>query len=161
MVHKENSKEKSMSTTKLEYTMFALGEYPTVASKYRKICEDLNMHNSLSYFSRKAEKSTIAYLTELKAEYESIYSADELEMTEQKEKEYWIKRLAKRGAVELLAQGKVSADVMFKMASLSNNDYVECVKETTKLSSYMNHVTQQAEKEVAPSDIVPNELMPK
>lgn len=140
--------------------MFALGEYPTVASKYRKICEDLRMYRSLSYFSRKAEKPTIAYLTELKAEYESLHSADELEMTEQKEKEYWIKRLAKRGAIELLAQGKVSADVMFKMASLSNSDYVECVKETTKLSSYMNHVTQQAEKEVSPSDIVPNELMP-
>jgi hypothetical protein len=82
-------------------------------------------------------------------------------MTEQKEKEYWIKRLAKHGAVQLLAQGKVSADIMFKMASLPNNDYVECVKETTKLSSYMNDVTQKAEKEVMPADIVPNELMPK
>lgn len=150
-----------MSTTKFEYITFGLGEYPTVASKYRKICEDLTMYNSLSYFSRKTEKEKIEYLTELKAEYESLHSADELEMTEEKEKEYWIKRLAKRGAVELLAQGKVSADVMFKMASLSSDDYVECVKETTKLSSYMNHVTQQAEKEVAPSDIVPNELMPK
>ena len=50
---------------------------------------------------------------------------------------------------------------MFKMASLSSLDYEECVKETTKLSSYMNDVTQKAEKEVMPNDIVPNELMPK
>ena len=149
-----------MSTTKFEYTTFGLSEYTTVASKYRKICEDFDKINSV-FLKSKEQKDNIRVLTELKAEYQSLYSADELEMTEQKEKEYWIKRLAKRGAVELLAQGKVSADVMFKMASLSNDDYVECVKETTKLSSYMNHVTQQAEKEVVPSDIVPTELMPK
>jgi len=150
-----------MSTTKFEYITFGLSEYPTVTSKYRKICEDLNMYNSLSYFLRKTVKAKIGYLIELKAEYESIHPADELVMTEQKEKEYWIKRLAKHGAVQLLAQGKVSAEVMFKIASMSSNDYEECVKEITKLSSYMNDVTQKAEKEVMPADIVPNELMPK
>ena len=149
-----------MSTTKFEYTTFDLGEYPTVASKYRKICEDLNTLERVM-FKNKDQKAKIILLTELKAEYESSTPADDLVMTEQKEKEYWIKRLAKHGAVQLLAQGKVSADVMFKMASMSSDDYVDCVKETTKLSSYMNDVTQRAEKEVMPADVVPNELMPK
>ena len=149
-----------MSTTKFEYTTFGLSEYTTVASKYRKICEDLNTINSV-FLKSKEQKDNIRILKELKAEYESSYPADELVMTEQKEKEYWIKRLAKHGAVQLLAQGKVSAEIMFKMASLSSLDYEECVKETTKLSSYMNDVTQKAEKEVMPADIVPNELMPK
>ena len=149
-----------MSTTKFEYTTFGLSEYTTVASKYRKICEDLNKINSI-FLKSKEQKDNIRILKELKAEYESSYPADELVMTEQKEKENWIKRLAKHGAVQLLAQGKVSAEIMFKMASLSSIDYEECVKETTKLSSYMNDVTQKAEKEVMPADIVPNELMPK
>ena len=149
-----------MSTTKFEYTTFGLSEYTTVASKYRKICEDLNTINSV-FLKSKEQKDNIRILKELKADYELSYSADELVMTEQKEKEYWIKRLAKHGAVQLLAQGKVSAEIMFKMASLSSLDYEECVKETTKLSSYMNDVTQKAEKEVMPADIVPNELMPK
>ena len=149
-----------MSTTKFEYTTFGLSEYTTVASKYRKICEDLNTINSV-FLKSKEQKDNIRILKELKADYELSYSADELEMTEQKEKEYWIKRLAKHGAVQLLAQGKVSAEIMFKMASLPSDDYVDCVKETTKLSSYMNDVTQKAEKEVMPADIVPNELMPK
>jgi hypothetical protein len=149
-----------MSTTKFEYTTFGLSEYTTVASKYRKICEDLNTIKSI-FLKSKEQKDNIRILKELKAEYESSYPADELVMTEQKEKEYWIKRLAKHGAVQLLAQGKVSAEIMFKMASLSSLDYEECVKETTKLSSYMNDVTQKAEKEVMPADIVPNELMPK
>ena len=149
-----------MSTTKFEYTTFDLSEYTTVASKYRKICEDLNTLEHV-FFKNKEQKANISLLTELKLEYESSNPADELVMTEQKEKEYWIKRLAKHGAVQLLAQGKVSADIMFKMASLSSFDYEECVKETTKLSSYMNDITQKAEKEVMPDDIVPNELMPK
>jgi hypothetical protein len=149
-----------MSITKFEYTTFGLSEYTTVASKYRKICEDLNTIKSV-FLKSKEQKDCIRILKELKAEYESSYPADELVMTEQKEKEYWIKRLAKHGAVQLLAQGKVSAEIMFKMASLSSLDYEECVKETTKLSSYMNDVTQKAEKEVMPADIVPNELMPK
>ena len=149
-----------MSTTKFEYTTFGLSEYTTVASKYRKICEDLNTIKSV-FLKSKEQKDCIRILKELKAEYESSYPADELVMTEQKEKEYWIKRLAKHGAVQLLAQGKVSAEIMFKMASLSSLDYEDCVKETTKLSSYMNDITQKAEKEVMPADIVPNELMPK
>jgi hypothetical protein len=149
-----------MSTTKFEYTTFGLSEYTTVASKYRKICEDLNTIKSV-FLKSKEQKDCIRILKELKAEYELSYPADELIMTEQKEKEYWIKRLAKHGAVQLLAQGKVSAEIMFKMASLSSFDYEECVKETTKLSSYMNDITQKAEKEVMPADIVPNELMPK
>jgi len=149
-----------MSTTKFEYTTFELSEYTTVASKYRKICEDLNTLEHV-FFKSKDQKAKISLLTELKAEYESSNPADELVMTEQKEKEYWVKRLAKHGAVQLLAQGKVSAEVMFKIASMSSNDYEECVKEITKLSSYMNDVTQKAEKEVMPADIVPNELMPK
>jgi hypothetical protein len=149
-----------MSTTKFEYTTFGLSEYTTVASKYRKICEDLNTIKSI-FLKSKEQKDNIRILKELKADYELSYSADELIMTEQKEKEYWIKRLAKHGAVQLLAQGKVSAEIMFKMASLSSLDYEECVKETTKLSSYMNDITQKAEKEVMPADIVPNELMPK
>jgi hypothetical protein len=149
-----------MSTTKFEYTTFGLSEYTTVASKYRKICEDLNTIKSV-FLKSKEQKDCIRILKELKADYELSYPADELVMTEQKEKEYWIKRLAKHGAVQLLAQGKVSAEIMFKMASLSSFDYEECVKETTKLSSYMNDITQKAEKEVMPADIVPNELMPK
>ena len=149
-----------MSITKFEYTTFGLSEYPTVVSKYRKICEDLNTIKSV-FLKSKEQKDCIRILKELKAEYESSYPADELVMTEQKEKEYWIKRLAKHGAVQLLAQGKVSAEIMFKIASMSSNDYEECVKEITKLSSYMNDVTQKAEKEVMPADIVPNELMPK
>jgi hypothetical protein len=149
-----------MSTTKFEYNTFTLANYPTVASKYRKICEDL-LDTSRIFFKNSDQKSKINILKELKAEYELLNPADDLVMTEEKEKEYWVKRLAKHGAVQLLAQGKVSVDIMFKMASLPSSDYEACVKETTKLSSYMNDITQKAEKEVMPGDIVPNELMPK
>jgi len=144
-------------TTKFEYITFVLSSYPTVASKYRKICEDLKIESSMSYFGR--DKTRIKLLTDLKTEYESSYPVDELAMTESKESEYWIKRLAKEGAVELIAQGRVTSETMFKISSLPRKQFEECVAEVTKIASYLNHVTKEAEKVVTPDDIVPDDLM--
>jgi predicted HTH domain antitoxin len=80
-------------------------------------------------------------------------------MDAKKETDFWIKKLAKQGAVELLAQGKVSASTMSKIASLEYNEFVECVRETTKLSSFMNEIAKKAEREVQPQDIVPADYM--
>lgn len=144
-------------TTKFEYTTFTLGEYPTVASKYKKINEDLEHANRRPFLYK--DKKLIQLLLSLKKEYDSSYPIEELIMDAKKETEFWIKKLAKQGAVELLAQGKVSAATMSKIASLEYNDFVECVRETTKMSSFMNEVAKKAEREVQPQDIVPNDYM--
>jgi predicted HTH domain antitoxin len=144
-------------TTKFEYTTFTLANYPTVASKYKKICEDLTLENSRSFFNK--NKSLIQLLGDLKSEYESSYPKEELVMTEAKESEYWIKRLAKEGAVELIAQGRVTSETMFKISSLPRKQFEECVAEVTKIASYLNHVTKEAEKVVTPDDIVPDDVM--
>ena len=89
-----------------------------------------------------------------------MYEADELNFDDDlQEKEYWIKKLAKQCAIELLSQGKVATDTMFKVSCLDNTSFEECIKEATKLSTHLNHVVQQAEKTVKPDDIVPEELM--
>jgi predicted HTH domain antitoxin len=111
----------------------------------------------MSYFGR--DKTRIKLLTDLKTEYESSYPVDELVMTESKESEYWIKRLAKQGAVELIAQGRVTSETMFKISSLPRKQFEECVAEVTKIASYLNHVTKEAEKVVTPDDIVPDDVM--
>ena len=54
-----------MSTTKFEYTTFGLSEYTTVASKYRKICEDLNTIKGV-FLKSKEQKDNIRILKELK-----------------------------------------------------------------------------------------------
>jgi predicted HTH domain antitoxin len=134
-----------------------LASYPTVASKYRKICEDLKIESSMSYFGR--DKTRRKLLTDLKTEYELSYPAEELIMTESKESEYWIKRLAKEGAVELIAQGKVTSITMSKISSLPRKQFEECVAEVTKIASYLNHISKEAERTVTPDDIVPDDLM--
>ena len=144
-------------TTKFEYITFTLASYPTIASKYRKICEDLKLQSSLSYFGR--DKTHIKLLTDLKTEYESSYNIEELVMTEDKEIEYWIKKLAKDGAVELVSQGKVTPETMGKISSLPRKQFEECVAEVTKIASYLNHVSKEAEKTVTSKDIIPDDLM--
>lgn len=144
-------------STKFEYTTFALASYPTVASKYKKICEDLTLENSRSFFNK--NKSLIQLLGNLKSEYESSYPKEELTMTEDKEIEYWIKRLAKEGAVELVSQGKVTSLTMGRISSLPRRHFEECVSEVTKIASYLNHVSKEAERSVTSEDIIPDELM--
>lgn len=143
--------------TKFEYSTFVLGSYPTVASKYRKIIEDLSNAKSKTF---NKDKNLIEVLSSIKKEFESMYEKDELTFEDDlQEKEYWIKKLAKQGAVELLSQGKVSTETMFKVSCLDNASFEECIKETTKLSTHLNHIVQQAEKTIKPADIVPEELM--
>jgi hypothetical protein len=144
-------------TTKFEYITFVLSSYPTVASKYRKICEDLTLENSRSFFNK--NKSLIQLLGNLKSEYESSYPKEELVMTEDKEIEYWIKRLAKEGAVELVSQGKVTASTMGRISSLPRKHFEECVAEVTKVASYLNHVSKEAERSVTSEDIIPDDFM--
>jgi hypothetical protein len=144
-------------STKFEYTTFTLSNYPTVASKYKKICEDLTLENNRSFFNK--NKNLIQLLNNLKSEYESSYPDDELTMTESKEIEYWVKKLAKEGAVELVSQGKVTALTMGRISSLPRKHFEECVSEVTKIASYLNHVSKEAERSVTSEDIIPDELM--
>ncbi len=146
-----------MSLSKFEYTTFTLSNYPTVASKYKKICEDLTLENKRSFFNK--NKSLIQLLGDLKSEYESSYPKDELTMTDSKEIEYWIKRLAKEGAVELVSQGKVTASTMGRISSLPRKHFEECVAEVTKVASYLNHVSKEAERSVTSEDIIPDDFM--
>jgi hypothetical protein len=48
---------------------------------------------------------------------------------------------------------------MFKISSLPRKQFEECVAEVTKIASYLNHVTKEAEKVVTPDDIVPDDVM--
>jgi hypothetical protein len=144
-------------TTKFEYNSFTLSNYPTVASKYKKICDDLTLENKRSFFNK--NKSLIQLLNDLKLEYESSYPTDELIMTETKEIEYWVKRLAREGAVELVSQGKVTASTMGRISSLPRKHFEECVAEVTKVASYLNHVSKEAERSVTSEDVIPDDFM--
>jgi hypothetical protein len=144
--------------TKFEYTTFVLGGYPTVASKYQKIQNDIEAEATKGFFRK--NKKQLQLLESVKKDFRETYTDEELDFSDIKqEQEFWVKKLAKQSAVELLSQGKVSSDTMFKVSCLDNDNFVQCIKETTKLSTHLNHIVQEAEKTVEPDDIVPEELM--
>jgi hypothetical protein len=145
-----------MTVSKFEYTTFTLGEYPTIASKYRKVKEDLAQANK----GWSKDKALVSMLTSVKSDLEANNTSELLDISdEHAEREYWIQRLANRAAVELLALGKVSPDLMFKITCLDPNDLVECIRKCTVLSSQLNHEVQAAERTVQTGDVVPIDQM--
>ena len=143
--------------TKFEYVTFTLGEYPTTASKYKKINDDLE-EASKPMIGK--DKFLVSMLTTIKAEFEKNYPATELSFTnENDEIKYWIQKLAKFASVELLSTGKVNSNTMLKMSCLTPKDFIECLKAATIMTSQLNAVVQKAEKQIQDTDVVPLEYM--
>ncbi len=143
--------------SKLEYKLYVLGEFPTPAGKYKKVKEDITNETAKGMFRKNAKQ--LAMLNAVKRELEDENNYQELEWTTENEKIELVQRLAKRCAIELITQGKVIPETMMAMSSLDREDFVECVKISTKIASYLNHETQEAERSVKPQDVVPEEFM--
>jgi hypothetical protein len=146
--------------TKFEYITYILGvSAVTPAAQYNKIKEDIETIKGFSFFKDKCDKRKLAMLIELKTDFEKKYQATELNWDYAAQHKEVLHNLAKQSAVQLISQGKVDALTMRKMASLSKDDFAECVKLSTKMASYLNHETKEAEKTVKPQDVVPEEFM--
>ena len=72
---------------------------------------------------------------------------------------YFVERLAKRSAIELLSTGKVSADTMEDMTCLGDDYFVDCVRQATIIATQLNEEVQKAEKTVQQDDVVPKNMM--
>jgi hypothetical protein len=139
--------------THYEYTTFVLGEHPHPLAQYRQITHDLSL--AKRWF--RGNKKNVKVLTKVLAEWNQRNTLSELTNADS-ERMYWIDRLAKRSAVELLSTGKVSADTMFKMACMTTEDFSECVKRATILADRLNKTTQGAEQSVN-LDTVPADML--
>ena len=145
-----------MTVSKFEYNTFTLGEYPGVNFKYKKVCDDLAEANK----GWRKDAKLIAMLTEVKQELESHYDSKKLNtINKQDEINFWVEKLSRKAAVELLELGKISPELMFKITCLDADDLVECVRKTTVLSSQLNHEVQNAEQTVQQGDVVPIDQM--
>ena len=140
--------------THFEYTTFVLGEHPHPLAQYRQIQHDLSLAKRLF----RGNKENVKVLTKVLAEWNQRNTLSELTSDNNSERMYWIDRLAKRSAVELLSTGKVSAETMFKMACMSTEDFAECVKRATILADRLNKTTQGAEQSVN-LDTVPADML--
>lgn len=144
--------------SEFEYTTFVLGRCSTTAAKYAKVNQDLEDANAVPFWKR--NRARIKMLNSVKSNLEKSHSSNELNFSSDEEQlMYYVETLAKRSAVELLSSGKVSAETMESMTCLGNDNFVECVKQSTIIASQLNHEVQKAEKSVQQEDVVPLNMM--
>ena len=145
---------------KHEYIAFQLGVCAvTPAAQYNKIKEDIETIKGFSFFKDKHDKRKLAMLNELKNEFEKKYKATELTWDDAAQQKEVLHKIAKTSAAQLISQGKVDSLTMRQMMALNKDDFIECVKLSTKIASVVNDKTQEAEKSLTPQDIVPDEFM--
>lgn len=145
---------------KHEYIAYTLGVYAvTPAAQYNKIKEDIAIIKSFGIFKDRMNRQKLKMLQELKADFEKKYKSTDLVWNDAAQQKEVIHNIAKSSAAQLISQGKVDSLTMRKMMALKKDDFVECVKISTKMASAVNHETKAAEKTVVPQDIVPDEFM--
>ena len=64
------------------------------------------------------------------------------------EEEYWVHRLAKLAAIDILTIGKVQPEHMNYMVALEDEAFAACVKEATSIAKQLNYEVQQIEAEL-------------
>lgn len=145
---------------KHEYIAYTLGvNAVTPPAQYNKIKEDIATIKSFGIFKDRTNRQKLKMLQELKADFEKKYNATELVWNDAAQQKEVIHNIAKNSAAQLISQGKVDSLTMRKMMALKKDDFVECVKISTKMASAVNHETKSAEKTIIPQDIVPDEFM--
>jgi histone H3/H4 len=144
--------------SKFEYTTFVMGRCSTPAAKYTKVNEDLEDANAVPFWRK--NRAHIKMLNEVKSGLELEYSTTDLQFSNSIEQiEYFVERLAKRSAIELLSTGKVSSETMEDMTCLGSDYFSDCVRKATVIASQLNNEVQAAEKTVQQDDVVPKNMM--
>jgi hypothetical protein len=133
--------------TRFEIETFVLGAHPTNARKAQVLMADL--------LQARAQKHPD--LPVLEAIYADFAAKNDvtalLENIEAEEEEYWVKRLGRLAAIDILTIGKVQPEHMNYMASLSDEAFAACVKTATSLAKELNDSVKEIEAELG-SDLV-------
>lgn len=131
--------------TRFEIETFLLGAHPTTARKAMVLQNEL-------MDARATNHPDLAILEEVAKDFEAANgSFDSLTAAvEESEEEYWVKRLAKLAAIDILTIGKVQPEHMAHMAALNDEAFSACVKSTTVLAKTLNESVQQIEAELGP-----------
>lgn len=134
--------------TRFEIETFVLGAHPTLARKAMALQSDLMQARAESHPDLPVLE---AIATDFVAENGSFDSL--IALVEESEEEYWVNRLARLAAIDILTIGKVQPEHMSYMASLSDNAFSASVKAATVLAKSLNESVQQIESELE-SDLV-------
>mgnify|MGYP000093954961 CR=1 FL=1 len=132
-----------------EYKTFVLGALISPHRQYAQILIDCSSGGN-------CVGSNDTMINELRTQYESTYTAEELEFSDENEAEHFVNSIARRGAIELLASGRSSTNTLEQLFMMDEDDATACVKLTSDTVHQMNEIIQTAEK-MAKDDQIPNE----
>lgn len=128
--------------TRFEIETFVLGAHPTPARQAQVLTTEL----------MEARASNHPDLSILEAVYADFSKKHDVEALlsgiEESEEQYWIARLAKLAAIDILTIGKVQPEHMAYMAALSDEAFSACVKSATSLAKSLNNSVQKIEAEL-------------
>lgn len=133
--------------TRFEIETFVLGTHPTPARKAQALMADLLQ-------ARAEEHPDLPVLEAVYADFAKEHDVTALlNNMEAEEEEYWVKRLGRLAAIDILTIGKVQPEHMSYMASLNDDAFAACVKTATTLAKELNESVRQIEAELG-SDLV-------
>lgn len=128
--------------TRFEIETFVLGAHPTAARKAHALTQELMQ-------AREQQHPDLPVLEEIYKDFSAEHDVDALlNDINSSEEEYWVHRLAKLAAIDILTLGKVQPEHMNYMVSLQDEAFSACVKEATSIAKQLNYEVQQIEAEL-------------
>lgn len=133
--------------TRFEIETFMLGSHPTLERKAQAIKTELEQ----------AQASNHPDLPVIQAIYDDFASANDVDALianiEATEEEYWVSKLSKLAAIDILTIGKVQPEHMAYMTALNDEAFEATVKSTVALAKSLNESVREIEAELG-SDIL-------
>ncbi len=133
--------------TRFEIETFLLGSHPTNARKAQALTAELeaakaNQHPDLPVIQ--------AVYDDFAAKHDMNSLMDNIEAEEE---QYWIEKLARLAAIDILTIGKVQPETMHHMVAMSDEAFAASVKTAATLAKTLNEEVRQIEAELG-ADLV-------
>lgn len=128
--------------TRFEIETFLVGAHPTKERQAQQLVSELEQ-------ARAANHPDLPVLEEVYSDFPATNDVDALlSGIEATEEEYWVKRLSKLAAIDILTIGKVQPEHMNYMASLNDDAFAACVKGAAALAKTLNDQVREIEAEL-------------
>jgi hypothetical protein len=129
--------------TRFEIETFLLGAHPTKSRQAKQLLSELEQAKAHNH-------PDLPVLEAVYADFAASNDVDSLLTSiEVEEEEYWVKRLAKLAAIDILTIGKVQPEHMNYMAALSDEAFAACVKSASLMAKTMNEQVREIEAELS------------
>jgi len=152
--------------TRYEIENFVLGEHPHPArqaqlliTEIRTVAEQIKDSEHAPAHVKATLDAEFKILNDILADMGEKHDVTALlENIETYEEQYWVDRLARIAAIDILTIGKIQPDHMNRIAALNDTAFANCVKTTASLAKLLNDGVVQAERQLS-QDMVPQEMM--